>query len=66
MNEIYKSMKAKQHRLIISDRHFEKLVNGEEIVILSRVNSDSVHLILNDIGFGRMIEHIDNALVRSS
>ena len=66
MKEVFKSMIAKQHKLLISDNNFKKLVNGEEIVILSRVNSDSVHLILKDIGFGRMIEHIDNALVRSS
>ena len=53
-----------KHKLLIGDENFKKLVNGEEITLFSRVNNDTVHLILQDIGTDRMFGHIYNAGIK--
>ena len=54
-----------KHKLLIGDENFKKLVNGEEITLFSRVNNDTVHLILQDIGTDRMFGHIYNAGIKA-
>lgn len=46
----------KEARIVLTEEDFSTLVSGGE------VEKDGVKIILQDIGFDRMITHVDNAM----